>query len=111
MGDVADVVRRGRVVRAIDAEHHVAAVLAPRAGVAELERGSVCERLLGRIASNNRWHGEDESEATEELEDEHSTQGSFEPQLRTGGFLCRCGLVSLVVVGNERDEVSTCSEQ
>ena len=38
-------------------------------------------------------------------------EGSFEPQLGRRGFLCRCGLVLLVVVGDERDEVSTCSEQ
>ena len=64
LGDVADVVRRGRVMRAVDADHHVAAVLAPRAGVAELERCGVCELFLGWIPMNNR-HGEDESKATE----------------------------------------------
>ena len=37
--------------------------------------------------------------------------GSFEPQLGRGGFLRRCGFVLLVVLGDERDEVSTSSEQ
>ena len=37
--------------------------------------------------------------------------GVLEPQLGRGGFLSRCGLVLLVVVGDERDEISTSSEQ
>ena len=37
--------------------------------------------------------------------------GVLEPQLGRGGFLARCGLVLLVVVGDERDEISTSSEQ
>ena len=49
LGDVADVVRRGGVVRAVDADHHVAEVLASRAGAAELERGGV-RRVLGLLA-------------------------------------------------------------
>jgi len=54
-------------------------------------------------------HDEDESEATEELEDEHatqhSTQGSFETQLGRRGFLCLCGApCSMVGTDSERGE-------
>ena len=47
-----------------------------------------------------------------EHKDEHfdTGEGSFGPQLVRGGFLCRCGLV-LLMVGDERDEISTRSER
>ena len=52
-------------------------------------------------------HDENESEATEELEDEHSTQGSFVALwLGKRGFLWWCEFVS-AVVGRGRGQHST----
>ena len=57
------------------------------------------------------WEGASNNKRTKNKTRDVEGGGVLEPQLGRGGFLGRCGLVLLVVVGDERDEISTSSEQ
>ena len=69
----------------------------------------LAENTLG-CSVGTAWRGRTRIDV--EHKDEHfdTGEGSFGPQLVRGGFLCQCGLV-LLMVGDERDEISTRSER